>query len=73
VRAILPEAKQAGLVGLEVWHSSYNKGQEKIAATLVQDYGLLPSGGSDFHGANKPGIALNCCHVHAKVYYDLKK
>ena len=25
---------------------------------LAKDYGLLPTGGSDFHGANKPDIQI---------------
>ena len=25
---------------------------------LAKEYDLLPSGGSDFHGANKPGLDL---------------
>lgn len=73
VRAILPDAKCAGLAGLEVWHSSYDKEKERIAASLAQEYGLLPSGGSDFHGENKPSIELNCCCIPESVYHDLKK
>lgn len=73
VKAILPEAKQAGLAGLEVWHSSYNKEKERIAGALAYEYGLLSSGGSDFHGANKPGIELNGCRIPVSVYYDLRK
>lgn len=73
IRAILPQAKQVGLVGLETWHSSYHKEQTRVAASLAQEYGLLPSGGSDFHGDNKPGISLNCCRIPASVYDDLKK
>ena len=73
VRAILPDAKCAGLAGLEVWHSSYDKEKERIAASLAQEYGLLPSGGSDFHGDNKPSIELNCCCIPESVYHDLKK
>ena len=32
--------------------------QTALAEALTKEYGLLPSGGSDFHGANKPTISL---------------
>ena len=31
---------------------------EALAQELCRRFGLLPSGGSDFHGKNKPDIAL---------------
>lgn len=71
LRAVLPEAMQAGLVGMEIWHSSYNKERERIAAQIAREHRLLAGGGSDFHGMNKPGIKLDCCHIPAYVYYNL--
>ena len=58
LRAMLPELIEAGLVAIETMHSSYD--EEKIAAskTIAAEFGLLESGGSDFHGSNKPGVSL---------------
>lgn len=50
--------KELGLQGLEVYHSSHNEGQIPRLQKLAKDYGLLPTGGSDFHGANKPDIQI---------------
>lgn len=50
--------KELGLQGLEVYHSSHNAGQIPRLQQLAKDYGLLPTGGSDFHGANKPDIQI---------------
>lgn len=50
--------KDLGLQGLEVYHSSHNAGQIPRLQQLAKDYGLLPTGGSDFHGANKPDIQI---------------
>ncbi|MDO4329485.1 MAG: PHP domain-containing protein [Lachnospiraceae bacterium] len=50
--------KDLGLQGLEVYHSSHNEGQIPRLQQLAKDYGLLPTGGSDFHGANKPDIQI---------------
>lgn len=50
--------KDLGLQGLEVYHSSHNEGQIPRLQQLARDYGLLPTGGSDFHGSNKPDIQI---------------
>lgn len=58
VRAILPRAAEAGLVGMEVMHSSYDEATIVRAKALADAFGLLYSGGSDFHGAVKPDVCL---------------
>lgn len=47
-----------GMEGLEVYHSSHNPCQTRKLQTLAQDLGLFPTGGSDFHGSNKPDISM---------------
>jgi hypothetical protein len=54
----LPIAVEAGLVGMEVYHPSHSKEQSEKAMELVKLHGLLPSGGSDYHGGNKPHIQM---------------
>lgn len=58
VRAILPLAVEAGLVGMEVQHSSYDGETIRLATAMAAEFGLLSSGGSDFHGAVKPDVQL---------------
>ncbi len=58
VRAILPLAVEAGLVGMEVQHSSYDDATIARAKSMADEFGLLYSGGSDFHGAVKPDVKL---------------
>jgi predicted metal-dependent phosphoesterase TrpH len=58
VRAILPAAVEAGLVGMEVMHSSYDDHTIARAKSLADEFGLLYSGGSDFHGAVKPDVYM---------------
>lgn len=50
--------KDAGLMGIECYYSTYTPSEEKQMRALAEEYNLLPSGGSDFHGANKPGLDL---------------
>lgn len=54
----LPLAKEAGLDGMETLYSCFDRAERETAAAFAQKFDLLPSGGSDFHGRNKPDIAL---------------
>ncbi len=56
--AFLPAAGSVGLVGVETRYPGFTPRQIEIAATLALQHGLLESGGSDFHGANRPEIAM---------------
>lgn len=47
---ILPSLVQAGLVGLEVIHSTHTPAQTHFFLGLARTWELLPSGGSDCHG-----------------------
>ena len=58
VRAILPQAIEAGLAGMEVQHSSYSDENIVRAKAIAHEFGLLHSGGSDFHGTVKPDVKL---------------
>ena len=58
LRDILPELIEAGLIGLETHHSSYDDTAIAKATAIAHDFGLLPSGGSDFHGKAKPDVHL---------------
>lgn len=58
VRQALPEAVEAGLVGMEIMHSSYDEATVTAARALADEFGLLYSGGSDFHGAVKPDVQM---------------
>lgn len=51
--------KDAGLVGIEAYYSRHTPAQTEMFLRLAQKYGLLVTGGSDFHGANRPGTYLN--------------
>ena len=58
LRSFLPEAVEAGLDGMEVAYSKFTPVQTALAQQIASDFGLAFSGGSDFHGVNKPDIAL---------------
>lgn len=56
-----------GLDGLETFYSRYTPREAAWAATMCQRFGLLESGGSDFHGASKPDIQLGATHTGGPV------
>jgi len=58
LRALLEALRNAGLAGLEVWHSEHSAAQQVLYGDLARSFGLEATGGSDFHGSNKPSITL---------------
>jgi predicted metal-dependent phosphoesterase TrpH len=46
---------KAGLVGLEVHYLAYDDDTRAQLSRLAKQYGLIATGGSDFHGLNKMG------------------
>lgn len=58
LRAFLVEHVAQGLDAIEVRYGTYDRRQERFWEALADDVGLLPSGGSDFHGAMKPGLRV---------------
>lgn len=58
LRGFLGPAKEAGLSGMEVLYPLFDREKTQLASALAKEFELLPSGGSDFHGANKPDIRL---------------
>ena len=58
LRPFLEEAKPAGLDGMEVYYSTYSPEETALAIRIAGEYSLAHSGGSDFHGGNKPDIQL---------------
>ncbi len=58
LRTFLPLAKAAGLAGMETNYSTFDAPTTALARALAAEHDLLPSGGSDFHGTNKPDIRI---------------
>lgn len=53
LRAWLPQLVENGLVGLETYYGPYSEAEVAELHRLADEYHLIPTGGSDFHG---PGI-----------------
>jgi hypothetical protein len=55
---LLDRLRSAGLVGLEATCSGYRRHEREGYADLARRFGLVASGGSDYHGLYKPGLEL---------------
>lgn len=65
------ELKEAGLIGIEAIYSTYKPHEERQIRALAKKYDLLLSGGSDFHGGNKPGLDLGTGYGNLFVPYEI--
>ena len=58
LRVFLAQAKECGLDGMETTYSKFNAEQTARLEAIADEFGLLRSGGSDFHGGTKPELDL---------------
>ncbi|MBQ6927282.1 MAG: PHP domain-containing protein [Oscillospiraceae bacterium] len=58
LRELISVCMDHGLRGMECRYSGYDADQVRYLESLAEEYGLLKTGGSDFHGDNKPHISL---------------
>lgn len=59
------------LDGIEAYYSSYSPAEEAQFLRLAEKLTLLVTGGSDFHGANKPHVALGIVRDGKPLSRDL--
>ena len=55
LRNVLAELREAGLVGMEVHYKDYSPEQVNQLAGIADEHGLIPCGGTDYHGLGNPG------------------
>ena len=73
LRTFLAEAKPAGLDAMEVYYSTYSPEETALAIDIAAEYRLAHSGGSDFHGGNKPDISLGTGRGNLQICNNLLK
>ena len=59
-----------GVKGIECRHSSHTPGQMAYLELLADEYGLIKTGGSDFHGSAKPNVRLGSGNGLVSVPYE---
>lgn len=58
LRQFLPLAKAAGLDAMETMYSLFDEADTERLRAIAKEFGILESGGSDFHGAAKPDTCI---------------
>jgi hypothetical protein len=72
------EMQGIGLRAIEVYHSDHSPTEISLYASLATTFSLAVTGGSDFHGNNKPHIALGTgqhgnIHIEFSVLEQLRR
>jgi hypothetical protein len=62
-----------GLQGLEIIHSDHNSIDQEFYSKIAHKYDLIMTGGSDFHGDNKPNVSLGKWGVSLDVVWQIKE
>ena len=71
LRELLRQLCQSGLIGMEVYYSTHTEKQTEYLLNLAHEFDLVPGGGSDFHGANKPTISLGSGMNNLSISYEI--
>lgn len=77
LRRMVGKLHEQGLGGVEVWYSSHQPHQTRAFERICEDFDLIATGGSDFHGAVTPqlslGIGFGGLEVADSVVLELTK
>ena len=65
--ALVASLRALGLAGIEVYYSTHKQADTANLSRLADKYGLLLSGGSDFHGSRKKNLDLGTGYGHLYV------
>lgn len=64
--------KESGLAGLEAYYKSYTEGEVSILVGIAEKYGLIATGGTDYHGLDENAeTAIGGTNVPLKAAEDL--
>jgi predicted metal-dependent phosphoesterase TrpH len=75
VESVLKELVEAGLIGVEVYHPHHTPHQVQKLEQFCAEYGLLMTGGSDYHGPSIDGRQsshLNQFHLPLELLEPIK-
>ena len=67
LKALIPY----GLDGIEGYYTDYTPDMDRRYRAMAQELGLVISGGTDYHGANKPHIAIGQGRGNLEIPYDI--
>ena len=71
-KKIFEESLSAGLAGMEVFYPRFNSYQTQHLYQMATQHSLIMTGGSDFHGTNKPDIHLGDAGLTEENFSKIK-
>ena len=71
VKELVASLKEAGLCGIETIYSSNRGTDETLVRQLAAQFDLLMTGGSDFHGKNKPEIEIGIGRGNLRIPMEM--
>ncbi len=71
VERIVTSLVDHGLQGLEVYYPKHTAEQTAVYLKIARRLGLAVTGGSDFHGANKPNVELGIIPGYSPLPYSM--
>jgi len=71
IPALLKDLHKIGLMGVEVYYPSHSPKAVKALVRMAEDYGLLITGGSDFHDPERAAYNNDEWKYKMQVPYDL--
>ncbi|MGC8602904.1 MAG: PHP domain-containing protein, partial [Desulfomonilaceae bacterium] len=60
-----------GLKGIEAYYPKHSRDQTRMYIRLAAKFGLIMTGGTDYHGSNKPGTELGVFPDRPPLPYSL--
>lgn len=73
VERFIRELVEAGVEGVEVYYSTHSREDTATLLSIAKKYGLIVTGGTDFHGEIKPGIELGRGMGDMRIPYTILK
>lgn len=68
IKGFLDDIVEMGIDGIEIYYSGYTDKQKGVLLQYAKEKNLLVTGGSDFHGDNKPDIKLGSVDVKCEEF-----
>lgn len=71
IEIAIKDLKEAGLKGIECYYPSNTLSQTNLLVSLSKKYDLKVTGGSDFHGENRPNVILGNIFLEKTINYEI--
>ena len=69
--SLLKELKDVGFDGIEVFYNNHSEAEKDRLMRAADNLGFLISGGTDFHGENKPAIKIGVGYGNMAIPYEV--